>query len=107
MSGELYIIRKSGSTGSMMSGIWRAGRGIPSTNVEPDGRMVNPYIGATGDETMLVLEGEIEIVEENGKKHLFRAGDPLGLTSGMPVTWVSRAPFTRKFWIITRDLLPN
>ena len=95
-SGELYMIRDSGSTGSMISGIWRAGRGIPSTNVEPDGRMVNPYIGATGDETMLILEGEVEIIEtESRKKHLVRAGDSLGLSSGMHVTWVSRAPFTR------------
>lgn len=108
VSGELYMIRDTGSTGFMISGIWRAGRGIPSTNVEPDGRMVNPYIGATGDETMLLLEGEVEIIEtDSGKKHLFRAGDALALSSGMHVTWISRAPFTRKLWVITRDGLAN
>lgn len=58
--------------------------------------MVNPYVGATGDETMLLLEGEVEIIEtESGKKHLFRAGDAFGLSAGMHVTWISRAPFTR------------
>ena len=108
VSGELYMIRDTASAGSLKSGIWRAGRGIPSTNVEADGRMENPYIGATGDETMLLLEGDVEIIEkESGKRHLFRAGDAFGLTSGMHVTWVSRAPFTRKLWVITRDDLSH
>ena len=50
--------------------------------------MVNPYVGATGDETMLLLEGEVEIIEkESGKRHLFRAGDAFGLSAGMHVTW--------------------
>lgn len=104
VSGELYSIWSHGSTGSLKSGIWRSGRGIPSTNVEPDGRMVNPYIGATGDETMLLLEGEVDIVEaESGKKHSFRAGDAFGLSAGMHVTWISKAPFVRKLWVITND----
>lgn len=103
VSGELYSIWSQGSTGSLRSGIWRSGRGIASTNVEPDGRMVNPYIGATGDETMLLLEGQVDIVEQNGKKHSFRAGDAFGLSAGMHVTWISKAPFVRKLWVITND----
>lgn len=104
VSGELYMIWSAGSTGSLKSGIWRSGRGIPSTNVEEDGRMVNPYVGATGDETMLLLEGEVDIIEtESGKVHNFRAGDAFGLSAGMHVTWISRAPFVRKLWVITND----
>lgn len=108
ISGELYSIWNNGSTGSLKCGVWRSGRGVPSTNGDADGKMVNPYTGATGDETMLLLEGEVDIIEtESGKHHLFRAGDAFGLSAGMHVTWISRAPFVRKLWMITRDEQPN
>ncbi|KAF5023561.1 hypothetical protein F66182_4374 [Fusarium sp. NRRL 66182] len=104
VAGELYFIRSRGSTGSMLSGVWRSGKGIAASYLDADGTMTTPYTGVLGDETILLLEGEVDIVEtESGKKHSFRAGDAIGLTSGMHITWTSRGPFTKKLWVITRD----
>ncbi|KAK7732898.1 hypothetical protein SLS57_000841 [Botryosphaeria dothidea] len=104
-AGELFFIRKTGSTGTMMSGVWRSGKGIPGSSVDEKGTLVTPYTGTLGDETILLLEGEVDVVEtDTGKKHHFRAGDAIGLTSGMHVTWTSRGPFTKKLWVITRDV---
>jgi uncharacterized cupin superfamily protein len=108
VAGELIFIRPSGSTGTMMSGVWRSGKGIAGSDVDPSGRMVTPYTGTLGDETILLLEGEVDVVETlTGKKHSFRAGDVIGLSSGMHVTWTSKGPFSKKLWVITRDKLPE
>ncbi|RVX75034.1 hypothetical protein B0A52_01311 [Exophiala mesophila] len=108
VAGELYFIRTHGSTGTMLSGVWRSGKGIAASDITPDGTMTTPYTGVLGDETILLLEGEVEVTEtESGKKHNFKAGDVIGLTSGMHVTWVSKGPFSKKLWIITRDELPT
>jgi uncharacterized cupin superfamily protein len=108
VAGELYFIRSSGSTGTMMSGVWRSGKGIAGSSVDAKGTLVTPYTGTLGDETILLLEGEVEVVEtESGKKHSFKAGDVIGLTSGMHITWTSKGPFTKKLWVITRDALPE
>ncbi|KAL1602322.1 hypothetical protein SLS60_005737 [Paraconiothyrium brasiliense] len=108
VAGELYFIRNSGSTGTMLSGVWRSGKGIAASDLQADGTMTTPYTGVLGDETILLLEGEVEVTEtESGKKHQFKAGDVIGLTSGMHVTWVSKGPFSKKLWIITRDELPT
>lgn len=104
VAGELFFIRQNGSTGTMMSGIWRSGKGIAGTNVDSGGTLVTPYTGVLGDETILLLEGEVEVTETlTGKQHLFRAGDVIGLSSGMHITWTSRGPFTKKLWVITHD----
>ncbi|KAL1860016.1 hypothetical protein Plec18170_001965 [Paecilomyces lecythidis] len=106
VAGELYFIRTGGSTGTMLSGVWRSGKGIAGTNVDEEGTLVTPYTGVLGDETILLLEGEVEVVEtESGKKHFFRAGDAIGLSSGMHITWTSKGPFTKKLWVITRDVV--
>lgn len=108
IAGELYFIREGGSTGTMMSGVWRSGKGIAGTDVDAAGKMVTPYTGVLGDETILLLEGEVDVVEtRTGKKHSFRAGDVIGLSSGMHVTWTSKGPFSKKLWVITRDQLPS
>ncbi|KAK0392477.1 hypothetical protein NLU13_1972 [Sarocladium strictum] len=108
VAGELYFIRSAGTTGTMMSGVWRSGKGIAGTDVDEQGTMSTPYTGVLGDESILLLEGEVEVIEtESGKKHLFRAGDAIGLSSGMHVTWVSKGPFSKKLWVITRDVLPS
>lgn len=92
----------------MLSGVWRCGKGIAGTDVAPDGTLTTPYTGTLGDETILLLEGEVDVMEtDSGKKHSFRAGDAIGLTSGMHVTWVSKGPFCKKLWVITRDHVPN
>ncbi|CAH0028264.1 unnamed protein product [Clonostachys rhizophaga] len=107
VAGELYFIRNSGTTGTMLSGVWRSGKGIAATHLDEKGSMTTPYTGVLGDETIFLLEGEVEVTEtESGKKHNFKAGDLIGLTSGMHVTWVSKGPFSKKLWVITRDELP-
>jgi uncharacterized cupin superfamily protein len=106
--GELYFIREGGSTGTMLSGVWRSGKGIADSDVQPTGELVTPYTGVLGDETILLLEGEVDVVETlTGKKHSFRAGDVIGLSSGMHITWTSKGPFSKKLWVITRDQLPT
>lgn len=107
VAGELHFIRSSGSTGTMLSGIWRSGKGINGSDVDEKGTLITPYTGVLGDETILLLEGEVEIVEtESGAKHEFKAGDMIGLSSGMHITWKSKGPFCKKLWVITRDQLP-
>ena len=108
VAGELHFIRTGGSTGTMLSGIWRSGKGIAGTHVDDKGALITPYTGVLGDETILLLEGEVEVVEtETGKKHTFKAGDMIGLSSGMHITWTSKGPFSKKLWVITRDVLPE
>ena len=108
VAGELYFIREGGSTGTMLSGVWRSGKGIAGSDVDKAGKMVTPYTGVLGDETILLLEGEVDVVEtRTGKKHSFRAGDVIGLSSGMHVTWTSKGPFSKKLWVITRDQLSS
>lgn len=107
VAGELYFIRTGGSSGTMMSGVWRSGKGIAGSNVDEKGTLVTPYTGVLGDETILLLEGEVDVIEtETGTTHSFKAGDTIGLTSGMHITWKSKGPFSKKLWIITRDELP-
>jgi len=106
VAGELYFIWTGGSTGTVMAGVWRSGKGIAGTSVDERGALVTPYTGTLGDETILLLEGEVEVVEtESGKKHDFKAGDVIGLSSGMHITWTSKGPFSKKLWVITRDIL--
>ncbi|KAH7073722.1 hypothetical protein BKA63DRAFT_514679 [Paraphoma chrysanthemicola] len=107
VAGELYFIRTSGSSGTMMSGVWRSGKGISASDSQADGTMTTPYTGTLGDETILLLEGLVEVTEtESGKKHFFKGGDVIGLSSGMHITWVSKGPFSKKLWIITKNELP-
>ncbi|KAK5050961.1 hypothetical protein LTR84_003520 [Exophiala bonariae] len=107
VAGQLYFIRTAGSSGTMLSGVWRSGKGIAATNLDANGTLTTPYTGVLGDETILLLAGEVDVTEtESGKTHSFRAGDIIGLTSGMHVTWVSKGPFTKKLWVITKDELP-
>lgn len=108
VAGELYFIRTQGSTGTMMSGVWRSGKGIAASDSQADGTLTTAYTGVLGDETILLLEGEVEITEtESQKKHQFKAGDAIGLTSGMHITWISKGPFSKKLWVITKDELPT
>ncbi|GIZ38802.1 hypothetical protein CKM354_000220300 [Cercospora kikuchii] len=103
--GELYFIRDRGSSAAtMLSGVWRCGKGIAASHIQDDGTVTTPYTGTLGDETILLLEGQVEVTETaSGKKHQFKAGDVIGLTSGMHITWVSKGPFCKKLWVISRD----
>ena len=54
--GELVILRPEGSSGTVLSGLWRSGKGIAGS--EPDGTLVTPYTGTLGDETILLVRVE-------------------------------------------------
>lgn len=108
VAGELYFIKTGGATSTYLSGVWRSGKGISGSDVSEDGTLRTPYTGVLGDETILLLEGEVDVVETaTGAKHSFKAGDAIGLTSGMHVTWTSKGPFSKKLWVITHDELPE
>jgi uncharacterized cupin superfamily protein len=103
--GELVILRPEGSTGTLLSGVWRSGKGIAGG--DSDGTLVTPYTGTLGDETILLLEGEVHLRnDETGEEWDFRAGDLIALPSGVHVTWTSKGPFVKKFWVITKNSLP-
>lgn len=103
--GELVILRPEGSTGTLLSGVWRSGKGIPGD--EGDGTLITPYTGTLGDETILLLEGEVHMRnDETGEEWDFRAGDLIAIPSGVHITWTSKGPFVKKFWVITKDQLP-
>jgi uncharacterized cupin superfamily protein len=103
--GELYFVRPEGATGTLMAGVWRSGRGIPGC-VE-DGSATVPYTAVLGDETILLLEGEVHVRnDETGEEYDFRAGDIIGLSSGLHQTWTSKGPFVKKFFVITNEDLP-
>lgn len=105
VAGELYFIRTGGSTGTMLSGIWRSGKGFPGTQVDSRGTLTTHYSGVLGDETMFLLEGDVDVVEvKTGKRHIFKPGDIVGLTAGMPVTYIAKGPFSKKLWIISQDV---
>ncbi|WP_224401707.1 cupin domain-containing protein [Pseudonocardia sp. ICBG1034] len=108
VAGELFFIREGGSTGTHLSGVWRSGKGIAGSDTDPDGTLRTPYTGVLGDETILLLEGEVEVREtESGRVTNYRAGDLIGLNSGQHITWTSKGPFTKKLWVITKDRLPE
>ena len=44
--------------------------------------------------------------EETGEEYDLKAGDVIGLPSGVPVTWTSKPPFLKKFFVITNEALP-
>lgn len=100
--GELVILRPAGTNGTLLSGLWRSGKGIAGG--EADGSLVSPYTGVLGDETILLLEGEVHVRnDETGQEWDFRAGDLIAIPSGVHITWTSKGPFVKKFWVITKD----
>lgn len=104
--GELFMLRNTGSTGTLMCGLWRTGVGLPGCAA--DGSSTVPYTAPLGDETMLILEGQAELTDEQtGTTYTLKAGDIIGLPSGRKTTWTSKAPFVKKFWVITNADLPT
>ena len=85
------VIRQQGSSGSLMAGLWRTGYAV--AGCEKAGSCRVQYSAPPGDETILLLEGEVDVVnEESGEEYHLRSGDVIGLPSGVPVRWTSRAP---------------
>jgi len=53
-----------------------------------------------GDESMLVLEGDLDVAVDGGATLTFRAGDTASFPKGVRSTWTLRAPL-RKFFVIS------
>ncbi|KAF5551843.1 hypothetical protein FMEXI_3097 [Fusarium mexicanum] len=101
-AGEFYVIRDTGSTGSLEVGLWRTGRGMPGC--DSDGSVSFEDSATLGDETIMLLEGLVTITErDTGKTQKFQAGDIIALPSGLKVTWTSEAPFVKTYYVITSD----
>lgn len=60
--GELFELRATGSTGTLLCGLWPAGVGIACC--EPDGSTAIPYTSPLDDEIELLLEGHFQVVDE-------------------------------------------
>jgi uncharacterized cupin superfamily protein len=100
--GELFMLRSTGSTGSLKCGLWRGG--VDIVGCEPDGSTVIPYTSPLGDEIELLLEGQYRVLnEDTGEEHHFKGGDILAIPSGIKLVWCSKAPFAKKFWLITNS----
>jgi uncharacterized cupin superfamily protein len=103
--GEHFFIRNGGSTGTMRAGIWRSGVGIHGCR--PDGSSTVPYTGPAGDETNLILEGQVHVrCDETGQEYDYQAGDMMGFSMGSHLTWTAKGPFVKKFFVITNTQLP-
>lgn len=99
-AGEVHLVRETGSTGTLKVGLWRTGRGMPGC--KPDGSVTFDYSAPLGDETIMIIEGLVTVVEhESGKTHDFKAGDIVALPSALNITWTSEAPFVKAFFILT------
>lgn len=100
--GELFMLRSTGSTGSLKCGLWRGGVGIGGG--EEDGSSIIPYTSPLGDEIELVLEGQYHIIDnDTGEELHLKGGDILAIPSGANLLWCSKAPFAKKFWLITNS----
>ncbi|GAD93038.1 hypothetical protein NECHADRAFT_75443 [Paecilomyces variotii No. 5] len=96
VAGELYH-PYSGSTGTMLGGIWRLGNGIAGTNMDGEGTLVTLYTGVLGDETVFLLEGEVEVAEtECSEAFLPRWRHNWTLLWN---SWMTKGPLTQKLWV--------
>jgi uncharacterized cupin superfamily protein len=87
--GEVILFRTSGTAGNVLAvGLWRG----------PDG--TTPiYTSEAGDETFLVLEGEVEIERVDTGEHFhFGPGDICAWSTGTPTRWTLRGGF-KKFFV--------
>ena len=104
--GEIHTIRRTGSTGTYMCGLWRTGVGIVGCTA--DGSATARYSAPLGDETSLILEGRARVVnEESGEAFDVQAGDVVCFPSGVPVRWTSTSRYLKKFWVITQESAPG
>jgi len=86
--GEVHWLRAEGSDGrTLAAGLWRA---------EP---MSFPYPFAN-DETIHVLEGQLEVKLEDGETLNLGPGDLVSFTKGTNSTWTVKTPF-KKFFIVS------
>ena len=77
-------------TGQLTAGVWD---GTPMTT------RLEPY---SVSEFMLLLEGEVTIVDARGNEQTMRAGDTFVIPKGMPCVWMQTG-YVRKFYVIFDD----
>ena len=89
--GEVVPFRESGSGGKLLAvGLWRC----LTLGHSP------MYCSELGDETFLVLEGEVEITAlETGEKFHYREGDVGSWSQGTKTVWNVIRPF-KKFYVV-------
>lgn len=105
VAGELYVLRGTGSTGTLLTGIWRCGPGIAGS--QPDGALSVPYTSPLGDETELLLEGRVRVRDTDTDEECeYGPGDVIGVSAGHHVTWSALTP-VKKLWLITHEQLPQ
>lgn len=86
--GEEVVAFRAGD-GMFSFGLWRR---VPET-----GPMAPPY-----HEVAVLIEGEVEIVEEDGTVHRAGPGDVLITPKGSRATWKALSP-VKKFWAIYKE----
>lgn len=89
--GEVVPFRDTGSSGRLLAvGLWRC----TTLGNSP------LYSSELGDETFLVLEGEVHItVVETGEVFEYRAGDVGSWSRGTRTVWDVKSPF-KKFYVV-------
>lgn len=86
--GEETVAFRSGD-GRFSFGLWRR---VPET-----GPMEPPY-----HEVAVIIEGEVELVEEDGTVHRVGPGDVLITPNGSKATWKALSP-VKKFWAVYKE----
>lgn len=97
--GEVVVMRPEGTSGTLASGTWRTV--AQAAGCRPDGSCTVVYSAPLGDETMFILEGNVEItITKTGRKHRVQAGSMISHPKNLDVTWEISGPFLKKMWVI-------
>ena len=96
--GEIILFRAGGSgQGTLLVGLWRVTE--PSTSPM--------YTSQLGDETFLVLEGEVSIdVLDTGEKLEFGPGQVGSWSKGTRTVWTIKSPFKKLFVVAHEQPMP-
>ena len=86
--GEEVVVFRSGDR-QFSAGYWR--------RVPEEGPMEPPY-----HELAFIIEGEVEVTEQDGTVHRVGPGDVLITPNGTKATWKSLSP-VKKFWAIYKE----
>jgi len=86
--GEEAVVFRSGDA-AFSFGLWR--------RVPESGPMAPPY-----HEIAVIIEGEVEVTEEDGTVHHIGAGDVLITPRGSKATWKALSA-VKKFWAVYKE----
>ncbi|KAF5964772.1 hypothetical protein FBULB1_12615 [Fusarium bulbicola] len=101
---EFFYISRNGSSGTFITGIRRFKEGTFDLSNGPQNNLMLRYSVEAGDETMLLLEGSVKVVDTaSGALHHFSKGDIIGLSRGAQVAWMTARQPCKVLWIITSD----